>query len=601
MNFKSKFEIRDKNQSRAVCATIANNVAELMKNSNTYAKYVYCMLSDNREFFFESRVSECNADVAQGELFVVHSAIASIDEEVSIVEIGLCSQMDMQNVFCRTQLQQPLQKQKDDDMLIACTIHLSSNGQAQFCCGDNQLVKCLLGIHGFGDEWGVVFGQCSEPNVPLYRVEQSDVSQAQLSLLNARKLQFECDLPNVPVYEILLCFDNSPVLRQNVSNVVADTTSNYQITNGIIQIENQANTFIDIMINGIPLADIDELRFGKSVSKVHEDVCKMAFDGNCELFGDSQSKYLGIKSASQIFVFTKNQAGGLDIVLCVQNNEYKVDITSNGCLFLYRDGQLIVWYEYDGVWAQVQVGLENVQNFAVVSNDDYTTNEIYTAFLVCLISNNAQTFLFDKRTQILTKGKEYAECRRILKIDKSLIYIDDRFSQNYHIVKWGGESSAIEELFAQTLKGRELYDNFCGMFLYDDGVQYNTIYLPQVKSTGIFNGKVFLCGCYLIEQENITNDIKVILYNRANDWFELAYQTQMSDKVVQVAKIEDCIVLLDTKGKLTILQHSNDMAFVTRFDLKQTDTITRCWLQKRTSGYQNEQGYQIKTKIALEF
>ncbi|MCL1945489.1 MAG: hypothetical protein FWF56_06810 [Firmicutes bacterium] len=574
MKIKSQFSI-DGKEARDK-GTIKLELRQDLAN----AKYIYCVLSNGDVLFRTSILGDCNINPCNGALFVSKSIVLDMDKELEIVGLGLSGETNLDSIFVQFVLEDSLHKNRTESIAIECIVSLDWDGDVLLCAGDNCLIGWLLGLNKLWDKWQIALGDNTDKNT-IFRAEQNIAIDAQVEYANG-VLSFWATFDNQPIYELLLCCDGVPQLRKAVNGVVNTVLS--KVDTGVVAFENQADTVINISINNQILNYCDAIRYGLQVCELRHNLNDLRLDTETKLIGDSDGKYICIVGKRQLMLLTKLQNGALDIILSIPNNDYWVDISSSGIVFLYSSGVFSVYYMQDGEWFVDSVAINGVAYFAVVTgkNDD-------ECFVACVIGSDTIVYYYIKGAESFLQMQVLTDCIRVLKYGSSLLYYDDYFGETSYVMSGLDNDATLASMMTLACARQNVTTHYCGMFLYGDGVdtvaKYNTIHNNDMV---VIDGRVWMCGCYLIIQDITDYSIRVVLYDRSNDCTVDIAKLKFGSSIVAVGRLHDYILIVNDKGNLFVLAHQNKHGWIVKYDLKPEDTITSGYTVKSVSGYNND-------------
>lgn len=161
-----------------------------------------------------TEVTEYNADVMEGPLYAVFTARLS-DGEAAEGECGLTPYEDGSLLMNRVVLE------KTETESVSAAVYIETAGEANFCGGENPLVRMLLGLDGFSAKTGGPDGfelfagkNYFDGNEPIYREADSyDYRTSAKAVLTEGALELSGRLSNSEPRENVFLYAGKPAVR----------------------------------------------------------------------------------------------------------------------------------------------------------------------------------------------------------------------------------------------------------------------------------------------------------------------------------------------------------------------------------------------------
>lgn len=393
---------------------------------------------------------------------------------------------------------------------------------------------------------------------------------------DSESIRFDAVLPTQDVFELILYKSGVAVAsRVTKEQELSATVDAVETSDGLVAFENEPGTAMSVIINNGILSFFDELRYGLDINMIDHNLLDIMHENGATLVSDGSSNFLGVVGSKQIIVYNKLASGAICIWMYINNKGYsKVDIASDGTVFCYADDQFYIYFKKDnGTLTMTNVHLGGVSDFVVIES----ASEQYT--LASVIDWDTVVSLYTKGASDFLHFNQFVGCSRVMKYSATTLYGDDIVGNTCWCMRDNTVNNNMAQAISNAVKNKYIVSNYTGMYLYGVGdgtgyaYQYNTVNQTDVSNLNMDNHRVWLCGCYVVSQDIKSGDFKVQLYDRANSTFVEICSAESFDKILDVGKLENYIVLLMQSGTLKVLQHNNTHGWWLKYDIKNTDSI----------------------------
>jgi len=540
-------------QNRQNSSAIARSIVKKIP----YGKYMY-LDTDQGLVWFLATVDEYNADCVKGELFATFVCELDASAKYQIYSIGLSPTTDIDDCFDSIQLVQTVTKSVGEEMTISITVVILQDTAPLFVGGDNQLVKACLGLWYEGNAWGVTTDKTSIADIPIYMAERDDVNFAACNV-TPKGVSFEGAVDTFEIYETILCLDNVPVLRDNKKTWQMGIFD-VPIKSGYGTIFEECDSIDSIQVDNNAILDFVKYSFGLTASSQFVPIFLFDCDSGSKVVTDPLDNYIAFVSNQSVMLCSVKDSVA-SILLHIPNDGYKiVDIAVDGSIVFYDGTNLTLYYLQQGIWYKILTQVQNLSNILLNTSSETEYR------LTMTVGRDTMICTIDKTSGKIVLQDTLLDCNRIMHADHTRNYIDSIEGETYYLRRITQNYPNRATKINKSVKGRQLFAQNNGLYLYDGGRAFNTINDATIRDTGfgLVGQKVFLCGSYVI-LSHTDNMLQVLCFDRQQEVFVSVLK--LGKYNLQSAAVSNgYIILVMESGEIKCIAHDNSSIFFTYDD-----------------------------------
>ncbi|MCL2598371.1 MAG: hypothetical protein FWD76_00460 [Firmicutes bacterium] len=537
-----------------------------IKDKKPYGKWMFVECEDGRVLWYETECVEHNADVCKGKLFAQYTICMDASEECVVVASGLAPSPDTTLAFDRLTYDFPPQKQRGTQLSLSVTIVLQSPASPDFVGGDNPLARACLGLPYNGVQWGVGVSQFRQESGALYMpklvgVQKADCTQTEEGLRFVSSTTQD-------IFETSLCLDETPVLRHNQKNWDG-TFCKLVGVNGFFGTDAECRYLESYQISGASVDYLQVCHYGKSVNPNPVSLFgEYANAGASKVYKDPTSRFVVMVSNTFLTVFAMDTIPKM-LFRTSAAKVRTVSVCANGAFVVY-DGDTLTLFvpDADSVYKSVVTNTQGIDNVILLPYD--------TEYYGLAMTVGRDTLLCKMSTQqgTVTLQNTLLDCNRIFMYDDERLFVDSVDGAEWHLFYYDYDCSTQADKVRAAVATRTVLAGDYGLYLYDNGRQFNTVQNSALRPTGF--GQV---GQDVYLQNNlcivVTNSFtaQVYWFDRQQEQFVLMGTLALPSRPYTAFVAQGYLVFVLNSGVLLCFRHDNGSTLLT-FDGASTQTIT---------------------------